>query len=210
MKKRRTVVYFFVKRLFDILVSAFLLIFVFLFSVIVFFANIFEKNKGPVIYKQKRIGKNGVPFYIFKFRSMVVDAEKELQENAELYNLYKKNNYKLPPDKDPRITKFGRFLRKSSLDELPQFFNILIGDMSLVGPRPIIEEELIKYGQNKNKFLSVLPGALGYWQASGRSSIPYPERCEYELYYVDHQSIKFDLQIILKSFVSIVKAKGAF
>ena len=141
---------------------------------------------------------------------MVVDAEKNLKENPRLYEKYVENSYKLPPDEDPRITKFGHFLRKSSLDELPQFLNILKGDMTLIGPRPVVEPELEVYGDRVDKFLSVTPGAMGYWQASGRSSIGYPERCELELYYVDHASLWFDCKILFKNIISIFKAEGAF
>lgn len=176
----------------------------------VFLIDLFGSNKGPLFYKQRRIGKNHKPFYIYKFRSMVVNADKKLKEDKELYQLYVENSYKLPPEKDPRITKFGRFLRKSSIDELPQFFNILKGDMSLIGPRPVIEEELSQYGDRVDEFLSVTPGAMGYWQASGRSDIEYPERCEYELYYVKHASLVFDCKVLFKSIISIIKTDGAY
>src|SRR5699024_4690938 len=114
------------------------------------------------------------------------------------------------PEKDPRITRFGGFIRKTSIDELPQFYNIFIGDMSLIGPRPIVEEELSEYGNQCDKFLSVLPGAMGFWQASGRSSIPYPERCQYELYYIDNCSLWFDIKIFFKCIISIFRASGAY
>ena len=101
-------------------------------------------------------------------------------------------------------------MRKSSIDELPQFFNILKGDMTLIGPRPVVEEELKQYGDKVDKLLSVTPGAMGYWQASGRSTIHYPERCDIELYYVDHASLWFDIKILVKNIVSIFKAEGAY
>ena len=123
--------YCFIKRLIDIIVSIIALIFVAPITLIILVIDSFGDNKGPVFYKQRRIGKNHKPFYIYKYRSMVVDAEKKLKENPRLYEKYVENSYKLPPDEDPRITKFGHFLRKSSLDELPQFLNILKGDMTL-------------------------------------------------------------------------------
>lgn len=155
----------------------------------------FGENKGKVFFKQKRIGKNGNEFHIYKFRSMVVDAERKLKENQDLYKKYVENNFKLEQDEDPRITKFGKFIRKSSLDELPQFINVLKGDMSLVGPRPVVLEELDEYGNKKTEFLSVKPGVTGYWQVCGRSNVGYPERVDIELYYVNNKSLYFDIQI---------------
>nr|MCI1924753.1 sugar transferase [Ligilactobacillus acidipiscis] len=208
--KVRNICYLSVKRLFDIVVSTVALVFVGLITIIIFLIDSFGDNKGPVFFKQKRIGKNHRPFFIYKYRSMVVDADKKLQSNSKLHELYVKNNYKLPPEKDPRITKFGKFLRKTSIDELPQFWNVFKGEMSMVGPRPIVEEELKEYGDRTDLFLSVTPGAMGYWQASGRSTIPYPERCDLELYYVEHASILFDIKIMFKSVVSIFKGDGAY
>ncbi|MCP8877821.1 sugar transferase [Latilactobacillus curvatus] len=169
-------------------------------------------NKGPLFYRQVRVGRNGKKFKMYKFRSMVVDADKKLLENKELYAKYVANSYKLPAGEDPRVTKFGSFIRRTSLDELPQFINIFKGDMSIIGPRPIVEEELAEYetAERINKLLSVTPGAMGYWQAIGRSNIEYPERCEVELYYVDHVSLLFDFQIIFKNIVSIFKNDGAY
>ncbi|MDC7952578.1 sugar transferase [Liquorilactobacillus mali] len=202
--------YLFFKRVIDILISSVALIVMIPIFITMVIIYSFGKNKGPLFYKQERVGKNKKKFYIYKFRSMVVGAAEVLKNDTELYKLYVANSYKLPPDKDPRITKLGHFLRKTSIDELPQFINIFKGDMSLIGPRPIIEEELKEYGDRVDKFLSVTPGAMGYWQASGRSNIEYPERCEYELYYVDHACFLFDLKILLKNIVAIFKADGAF
>ncbi|MCP0887616.1 sugar transferase [Ligilactobacillus sp. WILCCON 0076] len=203
-------IYHFIKRLLDIIISLVALVFVLPITILVFVIDCFGDNKGPVFYKQRRIGKGHKPFYIYKYRSMIVEAEKRLYDNKELYDKYVANSYKLPPHEDPRITRFGRFLRKSSLDELPQFLNILKGEMTLIGPRPVVEPELQMYGDKVDKLLSVTPGAMGYWQASGRSSIGYPKRCELELYYVDHASLWFDFKIMLKNIVSIFKTDGAF
>lgn len=167
-------------------------------------------QKGPVFFKQKRIGQNGVPFYIYKFRSMVANAENVLKANNELYHKYLANSYKLEPEEDPRITKIGRFLRKTSLDELPQLINVIKGEMSLVGPRPVVSEELREYGDDKELFLSAKPGLTGNWQVCGRSEIEYPERCNIELYYVRHKSIAFDMKIIFKTVMTVLTKKGAY
>ncbi len=167
-------------------------------------------NKGPVFFKQIRMGKNGKEFYIYKFRSMIVNAEEKLRGNEVLYKKYIDNNYKLEPSEDPRITKVGQFLRKTSLDELPQFLNVLKGDMSLVGPRPVVQEELVEYGKRKDEFLSVKPGLTGYWQVSGRSDVGYPERVDLELYYAYNASLWFDIKILLLTVKNVVVGKGAY
>ncbi|WP_278319772.1 sugar transferase [Latilactobacillus sakei] len=206
------ILYRFFKRLFDILISGVMLIV--LIPVFIVFSVIYliGENKGPLFYRQVRVGRNGELFKMYKFRSMVVNADKKLLANKELYAKYVANSYKLPDGEDPRVTKFGRFIRRTSLDELPQFINIFIGNMSIIGPRPIVEKELTEYETKEriDKLLSVTPGAMGYWQASGRSNIEYPERCEIELYYVDHASLGFDIKIMFKNVISIFKHDGAF
>ncbi|TKI42705.1 sugar transferase [Bacillus mycoides] len=167
-------------------------------------------NKGPVFFKQIRMGKNGKEFYIYKFRSMIVNAEEKLRSNEVLYKKYIDNNYKLEPSEDPRITKVGQFLRKTSLDELPQFLNVLKGDMSLVGPRPVVQEELVEYRERKDEFLSVKPGLTGYWQVSGRSDVGYPERVDLELYYAYNASLWFDIKILLLTVKNVVVGRGAY
>ncbi|MCC3238050.1 sugar transferase, partial [Pediococcus acidilactici] len=152
-----------------------------------------------------RMGLHGEKFGMYKFRSMVVDADKKLRADKELYKKYVANNYKLEPADDPRITKIGAFLRKTSIDEIPQFINVLKGDMSLVGPRPVIEAELVEY--DAEKLLSVKPGAMGLWQASGRSEIGYPERAEIEMEYIDNASLGFDFKIMFMNLVNIFKGK---
>lgn len=167
-----------------------------------------DDPRGPVIYSQSRVGQYGRLFKLYKFRSMEFEAEKKLKENEKLYAKYVSNNYKLKPEDDPRITKIGKFLRKTSLDELPQFFNILKGDMSLVGPRPVIKDELVEY--DYHKLLLVKPGAMGLWQANGRSDISYPKRARIEEYYVDHFCFKLDLKILFKNIVNIFEGIGAY
>ncbi|MFC6386412.1 sugar transferase [Sporolactobacillus kofuensis] len=171
---------------------------------------LFGDNKGPVFFKQRRVGQYGEIFYIYKFRSMVVNAEKLLKSNRTLYKKYLDNNYKLEPNEDPRITRIGQFLRKTSLDELPQFINVLKGEMSLVGPRPVVAEELMEYGDKRELFLSAKPGLTGYWAACGRSDIEYPERCNVELYYVRHKSVGLDIKILCKTFMTVITKKGAY
>lgn len=197
------------KRMFDIVISLIALLLSSPVYLIVWIINKFSKsNRGPLLYKQVRMGQYGRKFGMYKFRSMVVGAEEKLKNNEELYKRYVENNYKLKPNEDPRITRFGRFLRKSSIDEIPQFINILKGDMSLVGPRPVIEEELKEY--DSYKLLSVKPGAMGLWQAVGRSQIGYPERANIEMRYIDEAGVLLDLKIIFGNFVNIFKGDGAY
>ncbi|WP_203289116.1 sugar transferase [Metabacillus sp. cB07] len=202
--------YLFIKRSIDLLGAAIGLLItapVFLFISMMY---LFGDSKGPLFFKQQRFGKNGELFYIYKFRSMIVNADERLKQNKELYQSYIENNYKLEHDEDPRITKLGKFLRKTSLDELPQLINVLKGDMSLVGPRPIVEEELREYKQKRNDFLSVKPGITGYWQVSGRSDVGYPERVDLELYYVNNQSLKLDTRILIQTIIVVFLRKGAY
>jgi lipopolysaccharide/colanic/teichoic acid biosynthesis glycosyltransferase len=202
--------YLFMKRTMDIVgaIVGLILSSPIFFIIAVFY--LFGDQKGPVFFKQKRTGQYGEMFYIYKFRSMVINAEEKLKVNNELYKKYIENNYKLEPNEDPRVTKIGRFLRKTSLDELPQLINVLKGEMSLVGPRPIVTEEIREYGDKKNLFLSARPGLTGYWQACGRSSVGYPERVDIELYYIYHKSLKLDAKIIFLTILSVIVGKGAY
>ena len=207
-RRTRKIIYKIIKRVFDIITS-FLAIIILspVFLLILILIKI--DSKGPVIYKHKRIGKNGKYIYLYKFRTMFVDADKRLKKLLKNPKIKKEweENFKL--DNDPRITKIGNILRKTSLDELPQLFNILKGDMSLVGPRPVIDGEIEKYGDNKDKFLSVLPGLTGWWACNGRSDIDYEERKKLELYYVEHCSIFLDFKCILKTVIVVFKKSGA-
>ena len=166
-----------------------------------------KESDGPVFFKHKRIGKNGKEIYIYKFRSMVTNAEELIKKFTPEQMKEFKENFKL--ENDPRITKVGKFLRKTSLDELPQLINILKGELSIIGPRPVIKEELEKYGTNKEKFLSVTPGLTGYWAANGRSDTTYRQRMMMELYYVDNISFKLDIKIFFKTVISVLRKKGA-
>ena len=164
-------------------------------------------SKGSVFFIHERIGFQGKKFKLIKFRTMVDNAEDMIAAFTPEQKKEWEENFKLKDD--PRITKIGKFLRKTSLDELPQLINILKGDMSFVGPRPIVEDELSWYGDNKEKLLSVKPGLTGWWAVNGRSDVPYPERCDLELYYVDHVSFGFDLLILLKTLGAIIRKDGA-
>lgn len=199
-------IYIKVKRVFDIILSIIALV---LLSPVFLIISIAIKldSKGNAIFKHKRIGKNGKEIYIYKFRTMVENAEEVMRNFTPEQMKEFKENYKL--ENDPRITKIGDFLRKSSLDELPQLINILKGDLSIIGPRPIIEEELERYGRNKSTLLSVTPGLTGYWAANGRSCTSYEERMKMELYYAENISFKLDMKVFLKTVVSVIKRQGA-
>ncbi len=198
--------YHFVKRVFDIVFSLILIIVLLPLFLIISLA-VCIGSKGTPFFGHYRIGKNGKVIYIYKFRTMVPHAEEMIRNFTPEQKLEWEQNFKLK--NDPRVTKVGRILRATSLDELPQLFNILKGEMSFVGPRPVIESELEWYGSDRDKFLSVTPGLTGWWASHGRSSVNYPRRCELELYYVDHASVLLDMKIILRTFVSVFRRSGA-
>jgi exopolysaccharide production protein ExoY len=166
-------------------------------------------SPGAAIFRQVRIGRNARPFRIWKFRTMRGDAEAVLRADAALYAEYVANDYKLPPDRDPRITPLGRWLRRTSLDELPQLINVLRGEMSLVGPRPIVTDEIAHYGDHADTFHAALPGLTGAWQVAGRSDLRYPERCDVELEYVRNWSLARDLMILLATVRLVISGRGA-
>ncbi|MBS0649173.1 MAG: sugar transferase [Verrucomicrobia bacterium] len=199
------------KRIFDILFSLGASLFFLPFGLIIS-VLIKATSPGPIFYSSKRVGKDGQPIYCWKFRTMCQDADKKLQEilrqNPELKQEWE-TYYKLKDD--PRISKIGKLLRKTSLDELPQFWNVLTGDLSVVGPRPVTEEEIAKYfGEKASKILSVRPGLTGIWQTSGRSLLTFEERIRLEESYIDQQSLFFDLRIIFKTIPMIFISRGAF
>jgi len=205
--KRRC--YVFVKRAFDIVASAAALI---ILSPIMLIAAIlvYVDDPGKVFYGHIRIGKNGKPFKMWKFRSMYMNADKMIDlltpEQAKQYY----TEFKI--DNDPRITKIGNFLRKTSLDELPQLFNVLCNDMSLVGPRPLIESEIqTYYDDTHDVLLAVKPGVTGYWQAYARNNATYQsgERQKMEMYYVQNASLWLDIKILFKTVESVLKKSGA-
>lgn len=199
-------VYIKIKRVIDVILASVALILLSpLFAIIAIAIKI--DSKGPVFFAHKRIGKNGKIIKLYKFRSMVINAEELIKSFTPEQMREYKENYKLT--NDPRITKVGKFLRKTSLDELPQLINIINGDLSIIGPRPVIADELEKYGTNKDKFLSVTPGLTGYWAANGRSNTTYEQRMKMELYYIDNLSLKMDIKVFFKTILSVVKKEGA-
>ncbi|WP_180850245.1 sugar transferase [Bacillus sp. UMB0893] len=208
--KNNSSIYLITKRFVDIFSALLGLIFCFPIIFVISAIFLFERKKGSVFFKQIRVGKDGKKFFIYKFRSMAIDSEERLRSDKALYEKYVANNYKLEQHEDPRITKLGAFLRKTSLDEIPQFFNVLKGDMSLIGPRPVVEKELEEYGDRVNDFLSVKPGLTGFWQVSGRSDVKYPERVDLELYYVYNQSSWFDLKILFLTIWIVLLRRGAY
>jgi exopolysaccharide biosynthesis polyprenyl glycosylphosphotransferase len=171
-------------------------------------AVLVRRDGGPALFRQARVGKHGDPFQILKFRTMSADAEERLHREG-LYDKYVANGYKLHPDEDPRITKLGAFLRRSSLDELPQLINVVKGQMSLVGPRPVVAKELDAYGDLRRAYVDLRPGVTGYWQANGRSDVGFPERGILDSYYYDHQSLRLDIRILAKTVVAVLSKSGA-
>lgn len=166
-------------------------------------------NGRPIFFQQSRLGKNGNKFNIIKFRTMRSDATDILKEDPSLLKKYVENDYKLPANEDPRLVKFGSFLRKTSMDEIPQFVNVLKGDMSIVGPRPIVPEEIERYEGFQKLFLSIKPGITGLWQVAGRSDIEYPQRKYLDLLYIENKSLLFDLKIFLKTIKIVFFRRGA-
>ena len=201
--------YFAVKRLFDIVCSLIGCILLLPIAVVVKISYLLSKDTKTIFYKQKRIGKNGKTIYIYKFRSMVYNADVILKE------LLKQKKYKRQWDlnqkleNDPRITKIGHILRKTSLDEMPQFINVLKGDMSLIGPRPLVEGELDAHNGNHDIYESVRPGITGWWAANGRSNITYEERLNLEYYYCKNCSVLLDIKCIFKTISAVIFKIGA-
>ncbi|MBD2244932.1 sugar transferase [Nostoc sp. FACHB-888] len=202
----------FAKRLFDIVFSLSVLI-LFLPVYLILALLIAFSSEGPIFYVQERVGKNYKPFNCIKFRTMVSNADEILMQmmetSPELRQEFE-SSFKLK--QDPRITKIGRFLRITSLDEFPQFWNVLKGDMSVVGPRPLVAEELPKYGSYIDEILTIRPGITGLWQVSGRNDIPYPRRVQIDLHYARFRNLWLDLWIILKTVdvVIVPKNNGAY
>ncbi len=199
------------KRVFDILFSLSVLLF---FSPFFLTISLLIKltSKGPIFYGQKRIGREGKTYINYKFRTMKENAEEILEDLLKKDPILKEEWLKFWKLKnDPRITNVGRFLRKTSLDEFPQFWNVLKGDLSVVGPRPVVKEEIVNYfGDRAAKVLSVRPGITGLWQVSGRNNLSMEERVKMESEYIDRKSFFFDLQIILKTIPVMLFSKGAY
>ena len=201
--------YLIIKRLFDILFGILGIIALIPVTIIVFIFNVLHKDFSSIFYTHTRIGKDGKEFKLYKFRSMVPDADEMLKE------LLKQKEYKEEWDKnqklenDPRITKIGKILRKTSLDELPQFINVLKGDMSLIGPRPLVKGELDKHKGNHAIYESVKPGITGWWACNGRSATTYQKRLELEYYYVNNISLLLDIKCIFLTIKAVISERGA-
>ena len=198
------------KRLLDLLLSA-LGIVVLSPVLLVLVIAIKLDSPGPVLFRQKRVGIHKTHFHILKFRTMYRNADDILEEILENDPVLKKewlSKFKLTDD--PRITPLGKFLRKTSLDELPQFWNVLTGDMAIIGPRPIVEAEKHYYGANFHVFSVVKPGITGLWQISGRNDLDYSERVNLDVYYVRNWSLWLDYFIFLKTIVNVLARRGAY
>ena len=190
---------YFFKRVFDLFFSMIALPFWFIILIIVGSAIYFE-DKGSIFYNSPRLGKNGRIFKMYKFRSMKMNAPDIRNEDGSTFNA----------EDDPRLTKIGKFIRKTSLDETPQLLNILRGDMSLIGPRPDLPEDIKKYSAFEKNKLSVRPGVTGYSQAYYRNSIKGKEKFKNDVYYIENISLIFDLKILLKTIFSVVLKKNVF
>jgi len=193
------------KRTIDALGAAMLLL---VFSPLILAVAVVIKitSPGPVFFEQVRLGRGGRPFRCLKFRTMVPDAEKRLQNDPVLRAVFE-SNYKIK--NDPRVSRVGALLRRTSFDELPQLWNVLRGDMGLIGPRPIVPPELSKYGMHAKKLLTVTPGLSGLWQTCGRSETTYAQRVAFDMMYIDHRSLWLDLKLMVLTVVAVCRKVGA-
>ena len=209
-KKARDVFSIVLKRSIDIMAGIVGTILLVPITIFVFFFNLLSKENGPVFFTQNRIGKNGKIFKMYKFRTMVVGAEdilqKHIRENTEIGKEYIKNK---KIKNDPRITKIGKFLRATSLDEFPQFINVLKGEMSIVGPRPYLPIEKEDMGEYYDYIIKIKPGVTGPWQVAGRSNLDFNDRLELDKKYCNRRGNKIDLQILAKTIKKVIKKEGA-
>ncbi len=211
INKKDRKVYNFLKRCIDIIGGIVGIVFLIPITIFVYILRLVKhENDGPMFYEQLRIGKNGREFRMYKFRTMVMHADerlfKYLEENVNASKEYKE--YKKLKN-DPRITKVGSFLRKTSLDEFPQFINVLKGQMSLVGPRPYLYRERDDMGESYNNIITCKPGITGYWQVNGRNNVDFEERLEMDRYYIENRSMILDIKILFKTLSKIFKRNGA-
>ena len=202
--------YLITKRLFDIILSLFGILFLIPLSIIIKISYILNKDNSSIFYTQTRIGKNGKEFKLYKFRSMIPNADEVLKElmdtNTDIFNEYSKNK-KLKDD--PRVTKVGKFIRKTSLDEFPQFINVFKGDMSIVGNRPYLPREKKDMGNYYSDIVKTKCGIVSYWAIHGRSNVSFERRLELEQYYSNHQSLGLDVKIFIRAFSVVLFKKGA-
>ena len=209
-QKREALVYKILKRIVDIIGALFGVIMLVPMTIGIYIANLIVGDKGPIFYSQNRIGKDGKNFKMYKFRSMVMGAdeklEKYLQENEEARREYKINK-KLKDD--PRVTKIGKFIRKTSIDEFPQFINVLKGEMSLVGPRPYLPREIEDMGYAYPYITAVKPGVTGLWQVKGRNDVTFKDRLDLDMEYFENKNLLFEIKILFLTVSSVVHKKGA-
>jgi exopolysaccharide production protein ExoY len=170
-------------------------------------AGIKATSRGPILFRQRRLSREGKEFWCYKYRTMVLDAELQLARRVDLKVRFVEN-YKIKDD--PRVTRFGVFLRRTSLDEFPQLWNVLRGEMSLIGPRPIVPPELSKYGDRASRLLTVKPGLGGIWQVYGRSNTSYAERVEMDMSYITSRSFGLDLKLLLLTGLAVLRGRGAY
>lgn len=196
-----------IKILFDFVFSLLLLFLLLPFFVFIAIIIIID-SPGGIFFKQIRVGKNGRGFTLYKFRSMVADADSQKDGMSAGNESADGVTFKIK--QDPRVTRIGRFMRKSSIDELPQLFNVIKGDMSLVGPRPPLPEEVAKYSEDDKKRLQIKPGITCLWQVSGRSDIPFKQQVELDKEYIKSKSIMLDIKILLKTIPAVLTGKGAY
>ena len=201
--------YLFIKRCFDIIISLIGVAFLIPLLLVLKLLFILTGDFKPMIFKQKRVGRFGKNIYIYKIRSMVPNAEEELKKLLKIKKYKKEWDKNQKFEDDPRITKIGKFIRKTSIDEIPQFINVLKGDMSLIGPRPLVVDELDNHGGNHRIYESVRPGITGWWACNGRSALDYKERLRLEYYYVNNKSISLDVKCIYKTITAVVSKDGA-
>jgi exopolysaccharide biosynthesis polyprenyl glycosylphosphotransferase len=197
---------FLVKRVIDLSISILAIPFMLiLFAVVALFIKL--DSPGPVIFKQRRVGKDGRPFHVLKFRSMVVGAE---QMQADLEALNEADGPLFKVKRDPRVTRVGKWLRRTSIDELPQLINVIRGEMSIVGPRPGTPEEVAQYEPWQMQRISVLPGITGLWQVSGRSDVPFEEMVLLDIFYIENWSLDLEIRILLQTIPYVLLGHGAY
>lgn len=209
LQKVHFVLYSFLKRILDIVLSLIALVFVIPICLIIKAITLHYEDYDSIFYTQERIGKNGKKFKIIKLRSMVINADEELAKMLEKEEHRNKWDEDQKIDNDPRITKVGKVLRHTSLDELPQFINVLKGDMSIIGPRPLVPGELGKHHGSHEIYESVKPGITGWWGCHGRSCTTYKARLELEYYYVEHFGLITDIKCFFLTIFSVICKKGA-
>lgn len=207
IKKKKSLSFYFFKRCLDIVISLLGIIILSPVFLVVAFLIKYEDRKGSVFFSQERVGQCGQLFTMYKFRSMCTDAEEKLVELIEL-NEIEGAMFKMKDD--PRVTKVGKKIRKTSIDELPQLLNVLKGEMSLVGPRPPLQREVAEYSQHDMQRLGVKPGCTGLWQIQGRNDVHFADMVELDLEYIQNQSIFNDLKIIFQTFRVMFFSKGAY